>query len=252
MSIEYPAVLVGRLREMEKSSDGHQSAFEIANAISFSHWGNRTAYRDVFFYEPSKKTSENIRTYNLDHPHNNDGLERNDDRFRENLYEQHDISWSHFISSFSAYHTSKKLTKKNYLDYIIEPGLKILGVKVEKMMGDLDPSLKRAFLYTLGGDVLQDQIFGFESSWDYRGDILGLEVLQKNTDGSGRLSDFIDEAYEQRYSVEGEKFRTHPIYLDAKENSETKRISLLKRLNNIKLYDFIVSGVKVERLSKEK
>ena len=104
MTISYPTTLIEKLRNLEKEAP-HYSGAEIANAISYSHWGDRPKYINIFFYKPDETLRGLIEKHNLKSPRENDGLEPTDSRFHENIYDTREIIWLHFISSFSAYLT---------------------------------------------------------------------------------------------------------------------------------------------------
>jgi hypothetical protein len=246
MSIKYPRKLIQNLHELERSNPNY-SGFEVANAISFSKWGGRPRYENIFFYEPSSKLLNLLENHNLLFKGENKGISRGNTKYKETIFEKENISWTHFISTFSSYYAQNKIPDKNYLNFLVKPGLKILGVNINKMMEKLDSSFERAYLFSLGGDVLQDIVFNTESPWDYRGDILGLDVLQNHLNFSGKLSEFIGEAYEKKELVENENFRKHPLYLQAKKYSQTKRFKLFQKINIMKLYDLVVSGTRLKR-----
>jgi len=247
MGILYPKELIKRLTLLEEIEAGYKGV-EVANAIFFAKWGDRPKYKNVFFYEPSTELIDLLELYGLGYHNENKIIQRGDVRYKETIFERNEISWTHFISVFAAQYTHDKIVKKNYLDYIIEPSLRILGVNIQKMMGELNPSLKRAYLVSFGGDVLQDVLFKTESTWDYRGDILGLSVLGNHLDLSGKLSQFIIEGYEKRHLVEDEAFRDHALYIQAKKESSSKRLNLFLRIMNSTIYDHIISGKKLNRL----
>ncbi len=219
----------------------------MANAISYLKWGDRPKYRNVFFHKPSIKLTQLLESCGLKYSNENKTIQRNDVRYRETLFEKNEISWTHFIAVFAAQYTHNKIAGKNHINSIIIPLLRILGVSIPKMMGDLDSSLERAYLFSLGGDILQDRLFNIESPWDYRGDILGLSVLKDHTDLSGKLSQFISEGYEKRYLVENEKFRNHNLYIEGKEYSNSERLKLFLGFINTKFYDSFLSGKKLKR-----
>jgi hypothetical protein len=246
MNIGHPHNLIKRLILFEKDNPQF-SGFEVANAISFSKWGNRPKYKNVFFYKPSSKLLKSLENQELLFGGENVGISRENSKYEETIFERKNISWTHFIATFNSYYTQKKIQTKNYLDFLVEPGLKILGIDLDKMMGDLDPSFRNAYLFSLGGDILQDRVFNTESPWDYRGDILGLEVLSNHKDFSGKLSEFIEKGYGKKHLVEGEAFRKHPMYLSGKKNSESRRFKLFQKMNIMALYDLVVSGKRLKR-----
>lgn len=53
MTISYPTTLIEKLRNLEKEAP-HYSGAEIANAISYSHWGDRPKYINIFFISQMK------------------------------------------------------------------------------------------------------------------------------------------------------------------------------------------------------
>jgi len=214
--------------------------------------GRQTQIYKYFFYKPDETLRGLIEKHNLNSPRENDGLEPTDSRFHENIYDTREIIWLHFISSFSAHLTSKKYPNKNYLDYFINPVLMIMGVNVNEMMGTLDSTFKRAYLFTLGGDILQDMTWSWESPWDYRADILGLIVLKSNPSLSKPLSELVEEGYNLRDDVEGNSYKNHPLYKSSIDNSKIKWLEFLKKTRTLKrLYDLCVSGTKIKRITRK-
>ena len=250
MSIAYPKELIDKLRELEKSVPNHFGD-EIANAMVYDKWNHRPSFRGVFFQEPDFKLIELLNYTDLRYPTFNRGLEPDDAGFQETVFDSREVSWSRIMSVYGSHWTAQSSKITTYLDYVIQPLLKIMHIDIRKMMGEINTDLTRTYLFTLGGEIIQDNLFDYESPWDYRGDILGLQTWQLYKDFSMPMSSVIEEAYNLRNKVDEENFRKHPYYTSAVENCKPKGVELIRKLKILKnFYDLIISGVKLERKTR--
>ena len=117
-----------------------------------------------------------------------------------------DYVWMHFFTPIAAYR-KPKLTARLYPHlFAIDQGIK--SGTIAKHLNDAKKV--NQFWYSVGGDMLQDWIYGLEETAELHAAILGIKVFNPNL----RLSEMIQRA---KYLVETNyDFTTHPYYLIGK------------------------------------
>jgi hypothetical protein len=246
MSIQCPSELISKIKVFEEKYPIY-TATEVIVAITYLQWRNRPNFFDVFIQVPEKTLLERIIDDGLEPKKITSRIQRGEASWNGNLFETSEISWMHFLGVLAAYDKGLKHPEKNYLDYIVFPLMNFLNINPKKILGSLQGVLERAYWFTLGGDILQDKLTKFnESPWDYRGDLLGLLVLENHREfNSLQTSELIQIGYDLIEKVDGENFKLHPYFRSADENSESPWFKLIckygKPLKHI-FYDIIVNG----------